>query len=118
MLEEVGVGSDHDHRSDRAIGFDQGKVVSLRRSRVKDAEPVLPPSDVHIRLNLSVDDELVAACGIYQFSASVCGETELMVDKFQRKVGDTVVTRQLKRACAGVLMAWICRVINDVHAVH
>src|SRR5262245_27769205 len=81
MLEEVRVGRHHNHRSDRAIGFDQGKVVSLRRSRVKDAEPVLPSSDGHKRLNLSVDDELVAAGGIDQFSASVCGGTEPMVDK-------------------------------------
>src|SRR5262249_39085584 len=34
------------------------------------------------------------------------------------KVGDTVVSRQLERALAGVLMARIRRVIDYVHAVH
>src|SRR5215212_4978447 len=40
-----------------------------------------------------------------------------MVDKFQWKVGDTVETRQLERTSTRELMARICRVIHDVHAV-
>src|SRR5262249_23434727 len=59
----------------------------------------------------------VAARGVDQFSASICRRTELVVDEDDRKVSDTVVSRQLERTLARVLMARIGGVIHDVHAV-
>ena len=124
MLEEVRVSGNHSDRlnlSDIAgIGLDEREVPILSRSGVENAEPIFAPSDHHFRLNLAVDDPFIgAARRIDHFIAAIRVEiAESLIGKNQRKVGDTVVSRQLQRAIARVFMAWIGGVIDDVHSVH
>ena len=119
MLEEIGISGDHSHRFDMPVGPEEPKVPLGRcRSGRENAEPILSVPDSQLRLNLSVDDPLVATGRIDHFISALCIQgTEPLLGKDQRKVSDAVVSRQLQRAALGCSWPGSVSVINDEHAV-
>ena len=101
--QEVRVDGDDRDRRLRAVRADEAQVPGLRRSGVEDAEAILAPAHRELRLDLAVDDPLVAARRavadhLEHFVAAVRRRAEALVGEDQRDVRDAVVARQAQRA--------------------
>src|SRR6185369_11869432 len=99
------------------------EIERLYRPRIQYSEPILAPSDVHLRLNLAVDTPLVSrrcACphNLEQLVAPVGrGGAESLLGEYERDVGFAVYSRQLKRSLCGKLVTRVRLIVRNVHPV-